>query len=204
MTRCFVAFEFEAGSLAYLREWVEPVHRMLAEEEGWPVRLVRPENWHVTLLFFDGLEAGQRAEVWEEVAAAARSGAWAELAFDWRGLAIWPNPRRPSLICLEAARLSEPVAETGAGTAEWPLPIDREPFSLGKTGNTLAFRPHATLMRFRGRRQRSGLAREWRALRERLPAIEPGRIRFDRVSFLLSTLTQEAPIYPREFTAPLR
>ncbi len=196
MTRCFLGFEFEPESLAYLRERVEPVHRMLAEEEGWPVRLVRPENWHVTLLFFDGLEAAQRAEAWEEVAAAARSGAWTGLAFDWRGLAIWPNPRRPSLVCLEAALFP--------GTADWPLPVAREPFSLGKTENYRAFRPPATLMRFRGRRQRSGLAREWRALRERLPAIEPGRIRFDRVSFLLSTLTQEAPIYPREFTAPLR
>ena len=199
MTRCFVGFEFEPESLAYLRERVEPAHRLLAEEQGWPVRLVRPENWHVTLLFFAGLETRARREVWAEVEAAARSGVWSGLAFEWRGLAVWPSTRRPSLVCLEAAPFP--------GTSAWPLPVEREPFSHARIENYLSFRPHTTLMRFRrGKKGRSqgAVGREWRDLGNRLPAFEPERIGFDRVSMFLSTLTHEQPIYPREFTASLR
>ncbi len=126
---------------------------------------------------------------------AAQSGVWGELAFGWEGLSVWPSPRRPSLICLEAGLFP--------GTSAWPLPLDREPFSLAKIENYLTFRPHATVMRFH-RRWRKSVGQDWGALRERLPTFEPERIRFDRVSFLLSTLTPEQPVYPREFTAHLR
>ena len=51
MTRCFAAFEFEAPSLSYPRETVAPAHRLLSDGQGWPVRLIRPENGHVTVLF---------------------------------------------------------------------------------------------------------------------------------------------------------
>lgn len=189
MTRCFLAFEFDDASRAYLAERIVPFHERLAGREGWPVRLVRPENWHVTLLFFNGLEAAERETVWAEVERAAAAGTWRELAFAWLGLAVWPTTRRPNLICLEA--------ELYPGVEEWPLPVAEEPFSKGELRQYRAYRPHATVMRFK-RGGRRPVTREWAALNREAPAFDPARIRFDRVAFLLSTLTAEQPIYPRE------
>ena len=194
MTRCFLGFEFTPDSLAYLKEQVLPVHRRLAEELGWPLRLVRPENWHVTLLFFDALEPEERAAAWKAVEQGARSGAWRELGFVWRGLALWPSPRRPSLLCLEG--------EVFPGAAAWPLPVAEAPFSKGDLRHYGAFRPHATLMRLT-RRGRKPLAREWRAFASELPAFDSAHIRFDRVAFFLSTLSEEQPFYVRERTVEL-
>ncbi len=194
MTRCFLAFEFAPESLAYLEEKVVELRRLLVREAGLPLRPVRRENWHATLLFFESLEAGEREQVWAEVERAAREGVWRDLAISWRGFAVWPNLRRPSLVCLEGDEF--------AGTAAWPLPVDREPFSKGQLNNYLHYRPHATLMRF-ARRERGPVGREWRALARFLPRISPGRITFDRVSFFLSTLSAEQPAYPREKSAPL-
>lgn len=195
ITRCFLAFEFDAETLAYLKKQVEPAHRMLAEEHGWPVRLIRPENWHVTLLFFDGLEEDERARVWREAARAVADGAWREPAFAWQGLSLWPTPRRPSLVCLEAGQ-----TDAGAG---WPLTVACEPFSKGDVAHYLAYRPHATVMRLRRGGKARSLGRDWQGLRDKLPSFDAARIRCDRVSLFLSTLSREQPVYPREFTARL-
>ena len=192
--RCFLGFEFSPDTLAYLRKKIEPVERLLAEEQGWDIRLVRPENWHVTLLFFPGLKEAERGSVWAEVEMAARDGVWRDLEFQWQGLAVWPSPRRPGLICLEAGLYP--------GSVSWPLPIDREPFSKGKRGNYLKFRPHSTVMRF-PRRWRGSVGREWKGLQERLPSFASEKIKLERVSLFLSTLTSEEPVYPRERTIKL-
>ncbi|MCZ6533518.1 MAG: hypothetical protein O7A08_11215 [SAR324 cluster bacterium] len=194
MTRCFLAFEFAPRSLAYLQEYLPPAHRLLAEERGWPLRLIRPENWHVTLLFFNDLAEEERARVWAETERAAREGTWRGLAFAWMGLSLWPNPRRPSLICLEAERYS--------GSAAWPLPLSQQPFCKGEVGHLLAYRPHATVMRLRGR-GRKGLGKEWHGLAGDLPRFDAARIRLDRLSFFLSTLSAAQPVYAREYTVGL-
>jgi 2'-5' RNA ligase len=198
MARCFLGFELTEGSRAYLRARLEPLHRELARERHWPVRLVPPDNWHATLLFFPGLTESEREEVWTAVQAAAGSGAWNGLAFPWQGLALWPSPRRPALVCLEA-----PLHEPARG---WPLleRLGEPPFAKGEVEHLRDYRPHLTLMRFRrGRGARLPRPRDWEAVRPLLPALEAEEIRFDRVSFFLSTVTPERPIYPRERSAPL-
>ena len=162
----------------------------------WPFRLVRAENWHATLLFFPGLSGAEREQVWEVIAQGVSDGAWGDSRFEWRELALWPSPRRPSLICLEAAPFT--------GAVDWPLAplLTREPFSKGETRHFTPFRPHITVIRF-DRRWRQLLKREWKAAVGELPPLDPGAITFDRVSFFLSTLSAEQPIYPRERTLAL-
>jgi 2'-5' RNA ligase len=186
-----------------LTDQIETAHRLLSEDHGWPLRLIRPENWHVTLLFFEGLEQQERNAVWEEVARGVedgmkdtgKDGPWRAPDFTWQGLALWPSPRRPSLLCLEA----EPFP---AGAA-YALRTASAPCAKGNVEHYLAYRPHATVMRFRGRGGRRSLGREWRELRESLPEFDSGKIRCDRVSMFLSTLSGDQPVYPREFTLPL-
>ena len=195
MTRCFLAFEFAPESLAYLRERIEPLHRLLSEDQGWPLRLVIAENWHVTLLYFDGLDQPERRQVWKQVARGVAGGQWRAPEFCWQCLSLWPTPRRPSLVCLEA----EPAPAASA----WPLPVDTAPCANGNVAHYLAYRPHATVMRFKGRGGRKPRGREWKALRDELPSFDSAPIRCDRISMLLSTLSRDQPVYPREFTLAL-
>lgn len=199
MTRCFLGFELTDDSRAYLRERLVPLHRALSGERHWPLRLVPPDNWHATLLFFNGLEAAEREQVWALVERATREGRWGALDFVWQRLALWPSPRRPSLLCLEAERF--------AGTAEWPLTAQaaEAPVSKGDTRHLLDYVPHITVMRLRRSREgRLPRPRDWDAVQPLLPAIDPAAVRFDRVSLFLSTVSPERPIYPREHTLALR
>ncbi|MCH8841986.1 MAG: hypothetical protein IID61_03315 [SAR324 cluster bacterium] len=196
MTRCFVAFELAAASRQYLQERVVPVHDALRVKRRWPIRLVRPENWHATLLFFNDLSTQERDTVWQTVAMGARDGAWRGLAFDWRGLEPWPNRRRPSMISL--------VGEDHPQARSWPVAglLQREPFSKADVRHYEPFRPHVTVMRF-DVRWRKTLAADWAEVSETLAPIDKSRIVLDRAAFFLSTLSRDQPIYPRERTISL-
>lgn len=197
MMRCFLGFELTADARAYLAGVLEPLHRTLAERHGWPVRLVHPDNWHATLLFFPGLSAEERTEVWRTVEPLARNGRWRALDFAWRGLALWPSPKRPNLVCVEAPPYG-PARDWLSAEM-----LGREPLAKGDVDKLATYRPHITVMRFRRERRRQPYAHEWQALQPELPALDPARITFDRLSFLLSTTTPEAPVYQREHTVPL-
>ncbi len=200
--RCFVGFELAAESRAYLRERVTALHgelgRRLAgpQATAQPLRMVPPDNWHGTLLFFPTLGRAARDVVWQAVARGVSAGAWRDLRFAWQGLAVWPNPRRPGLICAEA----KPYAPA----AHWPVldALDQAPFNLADTHHAGRYVPHITMLRFR-RGRHVGLATAWAALPAALLTLDAARIRYDRISFFLSTVSAQAPIYPRERTLPL-
>jgi 2'-5' RNA ligase len=179
-----------------MRQRVAPFCTLLNKELGWQVRLVNPKNWHLTALFFDDLDEVERAEVWAEVLRNVGAGAWSGLLFPWTGLALWPTPRRPNLICLEAPVYPE--------AAQWPLAerIAAPPFSKADTAHFAEYRPHITLMRFRGPTTRP-YAKEWQAIQREIPLIPPTAIRFDSVSMILSDVKPDRPVYTREYTATL-
>jgi len=195
--RCFLALELVDTCRERLRLRMLPFARTLQNEMRWPVRLVPPENWHATLLFFRDLTDAERAEVWQEVLRNVEAGVWDDLRLPWQGLVLWPNHRRPSLICLAAP--PEPQA------ASWPITrrVGEPPFSKGEVAHLLAYRPHISLLRFQGAASRP-YSKEWKALGDDLPQIPAVAIRFNRVSLFLSDVSAERPIYPREYTAPLK
>lgn len=134
--------------------------------------------------------------VWAAVERGVAEGAWRDLRFAWQRLAVWPNLRRPGLICAEA--------EPHLAAAHWPVldALDQPPFNQADTRHAGRYVPHITVMRFR-RGPRLPLASAWEALPPSLPALDAARIRFDRISFFLSTVSSQAPIYPRERTLRL-
>jgi len=194
--RCFVGLELVDTCLERLRQRVEPFCRLLIREAGWQVRMVHPQNWHLTVLYFPELDAAERAEVWAEVERNVSAGAWSTLLIPWTGLALWPTPRRPNLICLEAPVYPE--------AAQWPLAqrLGALPFSKADAARLTEYRPHITLIRFRGPGSRP-YAREWQALQKEIPQVPPTAIRFDRVSMILSDVKPDKPVYTREYTAVL-
>ena len=198
MTRCFVGFEISDSSRSYLRSLLSPLHARMKDELGWPVRLVPPDNWHATLLFFSDLDEAERAKVWEVVESSVADGIWRGLQFGWREWSLWPSPRRPGLLCLEAPH-HEPARN-------WPLTglLDMEPFSKGEGHHLRDYRPHVTVMRFkRGRGVRPPDPRQWERLAADLPPIDAHAVKLVAVSLFLSTVGPQNPIYPRERTLTL-
>lgn len=195
--RCFIGFELDEDCRERLRVHVEPFWKRLQGELGWPIRLVPPANWHQTCLFFPDLSESERAEVWQEVLHNVEEGVWSDLLFPWEGLVLWPSSRKPSLVCLAAPPSDE--------VARWPLlqRLGDSPFNKGDVEHLKTYRPHITLMRFRGGASRP-YWREWEALGDRIPRVPPTAIRFDRVSLLLSDVSPAKPIYTREYTAKLK
>lgn len=195
--RCFLGFELDEGCRELMRVRIEPFANELQRKLGWPIRMVPPPNWHLTCLFFKDLSDSERAAVWQEALRNVETGVWNDLLFPFEGLRLWPTPRKPSLVCLAAPEV--PLA--GA----WPLlgRLDEEPFSKGDTEHLRAYRPHITLMRFRGGATRP-YWREWDAFGGSIPQIPPTTVRFDRISLFLSDVAPNKPIYPRQFTAKLK
>jgi 2'-5' RNA ligase len=195
--RCFIGFELDEDCRERLRIHIEPFANKLQKELGWPIRMVPPQNWHQTCLFFPDLSDGERATVWQEVLRNVEAGVWSDLLFPWEGLTLWPSPRKPSLVCLAAA----PVQDQEG----WPLfqRLSEEPFSKGDVEHLKVYRPHITLIRFRGGASRP-YWREWQAQGSRIPQIPPTAIRYNRISMILSDVSPQKPIYPREYTAKLK
>ncbi len=190
-TRCFIGFELAEESRVYLRDLLEPVQGLLAAEFPLRMRLVLPENWHATLLFFPGLSAGERGDVWAEIERGVVAGTWRGVQFDWRGLALWPSAKRPNLLCL--------VASVYPGAGRWPLfqKLDVPPFERADLRHVARFQPHITMMRAASKRRVDARA-AWHAIESDIPLVDPRRVRFDRVAFFLSTLSREQPVYVRE------
>jgi 2'-5' RNA ligase len=195
--RCFIGFELDEDCRERLRVHIEPFWDRLQRDLGWPIRMVPPGNWHQTCLFFQDLNDAERAAVWQEVLRNVEAGVWADLLFPWEGLVLWPTPRKPSLVCL-AAPPSQDIAH-------WPLlqRLNEEPFSKGDVEHLRVYRPHITLMRFRGGAVRP-YWREWQAQAKHIPQIPPTAIRYSRVSLILSDVSPAKPIYPREYTTKLK
>lgn len=195
--RCFVGFELDEDCRERLRVHIEPFWKELQGGLGWPIRMIPPANWHQTCLFFEDLSDSERATVWQEVLRNVESGVWADLLFPWEGLVLWPSHRKPSLVCLAA-----PVTPQ---LGHWPLlrKLDDPPFNKGDVEHLRTYRPHITLMRFRGGASRP-YWREWQALGGRVPKIPPTAIRYRSVSMILSDVSPSKPIYTREYTTKLK
>jgi 2'-5' RNA ligase len=195
--RCFIALELEERCRELLRVRITQFHADLRSDHDWPVQLVPPANWHVTVLFFRDLPKRDHDGVWTEVLRSVEAHVWDDLVFPWEDVELWPNPSRPGLICLAAPPYLD--------VKRWPLieNATKAPLNQGDVAKLLNFRPHITLMRFKGGRARP-YSQEWKAMATRIPRVPPTAIRFDRVSLLLSDSSPSRPLYTRAFSAPIR
>jgi 2'-5' RNA ligase len=195
--RCFIGFELVDTCLERMRQRVEPFCMQLNKELGWRLRLVHPDNWHMTCLFFADLDGAERELVWQEVLRNVTSGVWSDLMVPWRAIELWPEARRPTMIALAAPPF--------AGAAQWPISarLGDAPLNKGEVAHLQTYRPHITMMRFRGP-TRIPYEKEWSRITKHIPIIPPTAVRFDRVSLFLSDVSPTKPVYTREYTANLQ
>ena len=196
MSRCFLGFELTDESRLELEHWFLPMFKEMHEELEWQIKMVLPLNWHATLLFFPELKPEDRELAWRQVVNWTEAKVWKVREFQWKGLAIWPSAVRPGLICLagEPFKLSQ----------QWPLAsaLSEFPFQAGRGEHVWSYRPHITLARFPRGRQRVNET-SWLRFLSRHNPLPESQIQLDRLSFFLSKLSIQNPVYPRERTIHL-
>jgi 2'-5' RNA ligase len=174
--RCFVAVEIDdsAIKMALVR-----AQRVLEATEA-DVKCVEEENIHITLKFL-----GEVPEVkTNQVAELVRGIAFSPFNLDFRGVGVFPNPSRPSVVW---AGVSGDVSEMLAVFTE----LDRGLKSLGFEPERRQFQPHATLCRVRSGRNRVELVEAVRGMEDE----EFGVLHVKHITLKRSVLTRSGPIY---------
>ena len=174
--RCFLAVDVDAPEL---RERLVNVQRDL-EALGCDLKLVEPENIHVTLRFLGEVP---RSLV-DEVARALDKLSAEPFNLALKGLGAFPSPSRPRVVWVG-------VSEGAAELSELHRQVESLLRPLGFRPEREEFTPHITLARVKGARNLQGLAR---FIAER-SGLEVGSMRVEEVKLKRSTLTPSGPIY---------
>jgi 2'-5' RNA ligase len=180
--RSFIAFDVENPQVI---ERITSIQKLLAET-GADLKLVEPENIHITIRFLGNIPAKMVDKIYEGMKMTEF------LPFDIRirGVGAFPNTRNPRVLW---AGITE-------GADKLKSIFNRlEPYlrSLGLPSDPKGFSPHLTIARVRSGRNRAQLTR---CLEENMD-YEFGVIRANCLRLKRSDLTPKGPIYTnlREF-----
>lgn len=175
-TRSFIAVDCTETEI--LPRFMEVQGRLKAT--GARVKLVEPENIHLTLKFLGEIEDHQVAEVSRFIEGIS----FVPFTFKVEGVGVFPNLRRPATIW---AGITEGVGElvdifgvVNEGMAKFGFEKDRRRYS-----------PHLTIARVRGGDNRDKLVEELLQLEE----YRFGSIKVDMIKLKKSVLTRSGPIY---------
>lgn len=174
--RSFVAVDCDGAGID--SKFAEVQGRL--EATGARIKLVEPENIHVTIKFLGEIADSQVHEVSKVIE---------EISFDpftfmVEGIGVFPNLRRPATIW---AGISEGVGELADIFSQVNEGLDK----LGFEKERRRFHPHLTIARVRGGENRDRLVEE-------LVDVEDyvfGRVKVDVVSLKKSVLTRSGPVY---------
>jgi 2'-5' RNA ligase len=169
--RCFVAVDMSTPSV---RRCLEALRDL-----GAPLRVVAPENLHVTLKFLGEIRDAQVSEVIEAMDKALEGSAPFEARL--RGLGVFPSTRNMRVIW---------VGVINDEMVRMQRSLDAELARLGFPREK-RFHPHLTLARVKSRR---GLEKVREFLAQHADE-DYGRVMVDRVELKKSVLTPKGPIY---------
>lgn len=163
---------------AILPRFMEVQGRLKAT--GAKVKLVEPENIHLTLKFLGEIEDHQVAEISRFIEGIS----FDPFEFKVECVGVFPNLRRPATIW---AGITEGVGElvdifglVNEGLAQFGFEKDRRRYS-----------PHLTIARVRGGENRDSLVEELLQMEN----YQFGSIKVDRIKLKKSVLTRSGPIY---------
>lgn len=134
MARLFVALELPSALRDALAHWLEPL-----AAAGVPgVRVVAPDNLHLTLKFLGAVDAAHTVTVVTALQAIAQAEAPVAVALS--GLGAFPSPRRPRVL----------VAQVNASPMlGLQQRVDSAMAGLGFAAEQRPYHPHVTLARVR-------------------------------------------------------
>jgi 2'-5' RNA ligase len=140
--RTFAAFEIDADQKEAIGRFAE---QMRARPGGSDLRWVRPENLHMTVRFFGGLDRKQLAKA--RTAISGLDGNWDKLELRLGRLGAFPSMRRPQVLWLG---IEDPESRLANLAAE----VDRAIRLVGFGPADKKFIGHLTLARV-GKRRRA-------------------------------------------------
>ncbi len=147
---------------------------------GARLKLVEPENMHLTVKFLGDVEDAMI----EEVSRVIEETSFSPFNFGIEGVGVFPNLRRPATIW---AGVTEGVGEV----AEIFGKVNEGLARLGFEKERRRFHPHLTIARVKGGESRDRLVEELVDLEN----YEFGTINVERIALKKSVLTPSGPIY---------
>ncbi len=174
--RCFVAVECGGDEVAAK---FNEVRRMLKATRA-DVKLVEPENIHLTLKFLGEIEPS----LVEQVSQVVKETSFQPFDARLEGVGVFPNLRRPRVVW---AGITDGVPQR----MEVWKDVDTKISGLGVEREGGRFSPHITVGRVRSGRNRDRLVEEISALSDYVF----GDLQVDRIVLKKSVLTPRGPIY---------
>jgi len=174
--RSFIAFDI--GEASVIRE-LSNVQSMLAET-GADLRLVKPENIHVTLRFLGNISPRLVDEIHVEM----EKVDFGPFGIEIKGVGVFPNPRRIRVVWAGIRRGADELK----GIFDQLEPRIRR---LGFRPDSKGFSPHLTIARVRTGRNKSELVRRL----EQLEEYEFGLVNAECLRLKRSVLRPQGPIY---------
>ena len=172
--RCFVAVDVEDGELV---SHIVRLQRDLTET-GARLKLIEPENLHVTLAFIGEVPP----PLVERAKAALSKVSFPRFRVSFAGVGAFPNPGRPRVVWIGVREGREELTELArlvrARLREENVPFDKKEFV-----------PHLTVARVKG--GGGALA----GVLKKLQAFSAGNMTVTTVRLKKSTLTPRGPIY---------
>jgi 2'-5' RNA ligase len=176
LIRSFVAFDI--GEAAVLRNLAKVQDVLLGT--GADLKLVKPENIHITLRFLGDVTPDMVDRIHGEM----QQVQFQPFEVNVKGVGVFPNPRHISVVW----------AGIRQGASELRAVFDQlEPRlqALGFAPDYKGFSPHLTIARVKTGRNRDALAEQLRTLE----GFEFGTVKAECLRLKRSVLTPQGPIY---------
>ena len=164
--RCFIAIPYEPDSV------VKNLMRIVEEKYGKNVRMVRPENMHLTIEFFEDIQEDVAAQRWDKL----NIPAFKDSTFIIKRIGHFPEGKKARVLTLAIDR-------------NRIMDRNQELYNdVRYRWNKRAFKPHITLCRFKSSVYVHDLVKEYEG-------IEFGKYPAKEILFIKSVLSEEGPQY---------
>lgn len=135
--RSFLAFELAPD----IKTQIETLSEEL-KDSNLPVRWVKPENIHLTLIFFGDVEENVIEDIKEKVNEAVKGMASVKIRL--KGVGVFPNLKRPRVVWVGLGGDIDRLSDLRDN-------LQSKLNALGFIPERRPFKPHLTLGRFKGR-----------------------------------------------------
>lgn len=176
LIRSFVAVDLSNDHV--LQNIIET--QQMLSRTGGDLKLVEPQNIHITLRFLGEI----RQELVQEIIEQMKEIRFSAFKAEFRGLGVFPSLNRPRVVWIGI----EQGAEKLAGIFET---LEQRLRTLRVEPDRRGFTPHLTIARVRSGRNRDELARLVSEMQDK----EFGSINVNSVRLKKSTLTPSGPMY---------
>jgi 2'-5' RNA ligase len=174
--RSFIAFDIEEERV--IQKLVQAQRELVLTQAH--LKIVRPENIHVTIRFLGNISEGIVDKIYEKM----KEIAWKPFEFQIQGLGVFPHLRYPRVVWAGIRQGAEQLRTIFSR-------LEPNLRKLGFAPDPKGFSPHITIARVKSGRNKAELAKKILELTE----YEFGMVKAHCLRLKQSTLTPNGPVY---------